>query len=351
MAWHATHGFETPMKAPSHEPEAARHGPAVFSRLGMLGVVVSSLAACAPMIQEAGTSLQMPELGTHAVVAADSVRLPLKTWSPEDLAPRAVIVALHGFNDYSNAFEAAAAEWARRGITTYAYDQRGFGGTEPRGIWASQATLVRDLCTVIELVRVRHPGLPVHVLGESMGSAIALIAMAKGDAPEVDGLILSAPAMQSWTEHGLLSRGFLWMMAHTMPWWSASGRGLDIVASDNIEMLRALADDPLVIHQTRIDALYGLIELMDSASAAAPAVDLPVLILHGAKDELISESAARELATLLPAPPTLVIYPQGYHMLFRDLQADTVIEDVAAWILDPSAAVPSGFTLSTEVEP
>ncbi len=66
-----------------------------------------------------------------AFIADDGARLPFLRWGPEQ-QPWAVIVALHGMNDYSAAFRLAGPAWAERGITTYAYDQRGFGAAPGR---------------------------------------------------------------------------------------------------------------------------------------------------------------------------------------------------------------------------
>ena len=55
----------------------------------------------------------------------DGLHLPLREWDAKN--PKAVIVALHGMSDYSEAFEMPAPWWAEHGITTIAYDQRGFG--------------------------------------------------------------------------------------------------------------------------------------------------------------------------------------------------------------------------------
>src|SRR2546423_1814737 len=81
-------------------------------------------------------------------------------------APFAAVVALHGMSDYSNALAMPAPWWAEHGITTYAYDQRGFGRSPPLGIWPGNAVLRRDLADFVEVVKTRHPGLPVYVLGE-----------------------------------------------------------------------------------------------------------------------------------------------------------------------------------------
>src|SRR3546814_13687678 len=70
--------------------------------------------------------------------------LPYATLFRADGPPAAIILALHGFNDYSRSFEAPAAYWADRGIATYAYDQRGFGQTPHRGLWPGAARLIAD---------------------------------------------------------------------------------------------------------------------------------------------------------------------------------------------------------------
>src|SRR3546814_14828012 len=61
-------------------------------------------------------------------------------------------------------------------------------------------------------------------------------------------------------------RAALWLSARLFPSARLSGRGLGIQASDNIEMLRALGRDPLFIKETRVDAIHGVVNLMDARS-------------------------------------------------------------------------------------
>lgn len=82
-------------------------------------------------------------------------------------------------------------------------------------------------------------------------------------------------------------RWLLWIAAHTVPWKKVTGQSLEITASDNIEMLKALGKDPLVIKETRIDVLYGLSNLMDEAYGSAERFKTNALILYGKKDEII----------------------------------------------------------------
>jgi alpha-beta hydrolase superfamily lysophospholipase len=309
-----------------------------------LALLLLALAACAPKLQPIDLLRIEPQLTAHHVIADDGAVLPLRVWMPEG-EPRAVILALHGFNDYSKAFEDPAAQWVKAGIATFAYDQRGFGAAPYRGRWAGGDRLARDAGVAARLLRARYPETPLFLLGESMGGAIAL-QLATGDAPPgVNGLILAAPAVRGRASLGPLASSTLWFFGHTLPWYKLTGEGLNIRPSDNLEALRELFEDPMVIKATRIDAIYGLVDLMDAAAAAAPKLTLPTLVLYGANEEVVSVEAARAFVESLPRPPApirVAVYAEGYHLLFRDREAETVTEDVAAWIQAPGEPLPSG---------
>jgi alpha-beta hydrolase superfamily lysophospholipase len=231
-------------------------------------------AACAPRLQEQGVDIRMPGIervveddgaAGERYVTRDGTKLGLAHW--DAAMPYAVIVGLHGMNDYSNSFAMPAPWWATQGISTYAYDQRGFGRSPQRGIWPGSDLMRRDLNDFVDLIRARHPGLPVYVLGESMGGAVAITAFASDMPPRADGLILIAPAVWGRNTMPLLYRVVLWTTAHTLRGASFSGAGLKVVPSDNIEMLRANGRDPLFIKSTRTDAIFGLVALMDEAKS------------------------------------------------------------------------------------
>jgi alpha-beta hydrolase superfamily lysophospholipase len=307
------------------------------SRLGAAGTAVP---APGPPI--------VPALADKVLVAADRTRLPLRVWLPPGEV-KAAIVALHGFNDYSNAFAEVGPALARRGIAVYAYDQRGFGEAPERGRWVGTRTLAEDLATASRLVRARHPGKKLYLLGESMGGAVVLAAVA-GTAgatpPERDGVILVAPAIWGRATQPFYQRAALWLAVRLAPETELTGRGIRVIPSDNTAMLRALVRDPLVIKATRIDTLAGLVDLMDAAYDGAPRLGDRALWLYGAHDDIVPRGATE--ATLERVAPaerpdlTVACYANGYHMLLRDLEGAVVLGDVASWIASPAATLPSG---------
>ncbi len=307
-----------------------------------MALMLATVAACAPVVQPAGPPVIEPRIEKNAVIAADGAMLPLWRWLPDGKA-RAVILGLHGFNDYSSAFDAPAAYWAKRGIATYAFDQRGFGAAPHRGLWPGAPTMRNDVVAIARLLRRTHPGAPLYLLGVSMGGAVAMVTLA-GNGRIADGAVLVAPAVWGRRHMNPFLRAMLWVFARTTPWLTLTGEGLEIKPSDNIPMLRALGRDPKVIKETRIDSIKGLVDLMDAAYASAPAIRGPLLLLYGRRDELVPEKPSFEVIDVLKkgAETRTAVYDGGYHMLLRDLAAETTWADIAAWIDDPRAPLPSG---------
>lgn len=277
--------------------------------------------------------VQVPSLLPDRIVAGDGASLPLRRWPPAGNI-HAVVIALHGFTDYSNAFAGPGAYLAERGLAVYAYDQRGFGAAPSRGLWPGTQALVDDLREIVAVVGGAHPGKPVFLLGESMGAAAAMAAAARPPALAVDGVVLVAPAVWGWQVMHPALAGLLWLSAHLAPGIPAPITGFRALASDNIAMLEALDRDPLALNAVRIDSLYGLVDLMDDALALSGRIAVPTLVLYGAHEPFIPPAARRELWRRLPSAARGALYPEGHHTLLRDLNAPAVLDDVAAWIFE-----------------
>jgi alpha-beta hydrolase superfamily lysophospholipase len=113
-------------------------------------------------------------------------------------------------------------------------------------------------------------------------------------------------------------------------------------ASDTREALQRAGRDPHMIWTTRIDAVYGLVGLMQRASDRAANLDGDVLYLYGERDEIIPRASANTAARRLPGSARTALYANGYHWLLRDLQREVVYQDILAFLRDPQAQFPSG---------
>ena len=305
------------------------------------------LGACTPLlVQQAGAppmGFQGPRIQQDIVVSFDGAPLGLTRWEAQG-EPRAVIVALHGMNDYANAFHLAAPWWAEQGVTTYAYDQRGFGRSPNRGVWGGEL-MIEDLRIVTALVRQKHPGVPLVVIGESMGGAVAIEAFASDRPPPADRLILSAPAVWGWSNQPLPYKTTLWFAAnftgskvYTPPRWLTRR----VAPTDNREELIAMGRDPLMVWGARSDTLYGLVEMMERAWAKVGGIGVPVLYLYGANDQIIPKAPSKQAAGKLKPTDRSAYYAKGYHLLTRDRQGPVVWADILSFVLDPAQPLPSG---------
>ena len=303
------------------------------------------LTACMPMIHQPGLKNNTPYLTDNLYSTEDGASLPLRQWLPKTRT-KAVLIALHGFNDYSNFFDSPGAYFSGQGIACFAYDQRGFGAAPKRGSWAGIQAYTDDLRGLIRLIKQRYPRQPLYLLGESMGGAVIITAMGQVSMPEVDGAILVAPALWARQTMPWYQTSLLWTLAHTFPWLTLTGDGVGVRASDNIKMLRALGRDPMVIKKTRVETIYGLTNLMDAAFNSANQLGGNTLILYGEKDEIIPKKPTYDfLQRFLSSEKerkTVAFYQQGYHMLLRDLHARIPWEDILAWINLDSNKLPSG---------
>lgn len=289
------------------------------------------LSSCTPVLHPSLPINQSPVLTGKLFVAQDGMTMPVEVWLPQQHI-RAVIIGVHGFNDYRNAFVLPGSFLAKQGFAFYSYDQRGFGETRHRGLWPGKSRLQVDLYHFISTIEKQHPNIPIYLLGDSMGAAVVVSTLVRFPDLNVAGSILNAPAIWGGETMNRAYRLILWLASHTVPWYTVTGEGLGVQVSDNIPLLREMSKDEQLIRETRFDSLYGLVQLMDEAFTVVPQLSRRVLILYGQKDEVIPLHSVCRLIARLHKPLEVHFYPQGYHLLLRDLQAHKVWKDIVVWI-------------------
>jgi acylglycerol lipase len=303
---------------------------------GLLLALALVIAGCAEAPVGPAAQPGHAALSAGHVQTAAGERLALRSWPTRGGGPRAVVLALHGFGDSGEeTFRGAAEYWAERGIRTYAPDQRGFGANSSFKRWPGAEALIADAVAVSRAVRAAHPGVPLVVVGESMGGGVALAASVRG--LEADALVLSGPAIAGGTAVSPVVRVGGWALANALPDRRWTGGDLvRIRPTDNLDALISATRNPYAYGSASSRELYGLLRLMDLAAAAAPQVHTPTLTLIGANDAITRPNGIRAVASRIPGTIQIVEYPEGWHWLFRDLQAERVWGDVAAFALSAS---------------
>ncbi len=317
--------------------------PRVHSRRALLAAgATAALSGCAAAAPHPRLPPPAPTRADGAFIMRDGARLPFRRWLPAG-PPQAAVLALHGFNDSRDAWEVPAPTLTEAGFALYGPDQRGFGEAPGRGLWVGPDTMVADAAEMARHVARRPPGLPLVLLGESMGGAILMCLATGGQGPADARYVLVAPAVWGRATMNVFLRGGLWMASTVLPSLAVSGAPVRVMASDNRDAIIRLSRDPLTVHATRFDTLRGLVDLMDSGLAAAPAFRAPGLFLYGGRDELVPKgSMAAMWRALPPGGAREAFYPRAYHLLLRDKGRATALGDIVAWARDPTAPLPSG---------
>ncbi len=309
---------------------------------------IALLTACSAPAPQASPPVEPDKIVHPDAVPAQPIRFQLpgdtalaaRVWaSPK---PRHIVLGVHGFNDYSKAFEPLAQHLVTElQATVYAYDQRGFGANPQPGIWPGADTLLADLRDIATQLRERHPGLPVTVVGESMGGAVVLVAASEAPGLAADQVILKAPAV--WGAHSMpwYQRLSLYTMNLIAPDMVFTGRGLPslgIRPTDDPEVSRDLSRDPLFIKATRVGSLAGVTELMGRAQSQTALPPQRSLVLYGLRDRIIPVQPVCDwlthLNTAVPqsASTDVVVYPEGWHLLTRQLRTREPLQDMAHWL-------------------
>jgi len=284
-----------------------------------------------PSIDDVRWSLQALDRRVRygAFAASDGAHVPYRLWLPK--RPRAALLLLHGACDYSGAFDSIGAKLARAGFAVMAYDQRGFGATQSRGRWAGGERLAQDVREAAEFFRTRtKPGVPLFVLGESMGGAVAIHAAALTDI-DVAGLVLMAPgALASPFRRSL----YAWILYFYRKIVGKTELVVERLDSSDLSASAAirLLGDPMVMRSINADLLEGVIGLAYSAVDTAKNVTVPTLTMVGDKDDLLRRDCILQLHQNLAGPKAWADIKDAPHLLLHWTRGKEVLRTARRWM-------------------
>jgi alpha-beta hydrolase superfamily lysophospholipase len=264
-----------------------------------------------------------------------------RRWRP-DAPARGVLVNVHGLGDHSGLYPAVVDYFTARRFVVHAPDLRGNGRSPGQRGYISRWEVFReDLERFLDLVRAEDPGLPLFVLGNSLGGLIVL-EYALQHPGGLQGVIAAAPPLGSLgIPAPLLTLGRV--MSRILPRF-ALRTGMD---------LGGLAHDPTVVAVVLADPHFHrwgtarlsveVAKAVERVQAGAARFQVPVLLLHGAADRMVLPDGTRTyMEKLGQTDKTLIEYPEGFHALFADHGGERVLADVERWM---EAHLPSSHDL------
>ena len=262
-----------------------------------------------------------------------------RSWPAGDQA-RAVVLISHGLGEHSGRYEHVAAAFNATGLHVFALDHLGHGQSPGKRAFVNRFSELTD--GVAELrahIAQEFPSMPVYLVGHSLGGLIAASTVL-GAAKDYAGLLMTGPAL------GVPTPPPAWQVL-LLRIFSAVAPGLKALELD----ANAICRDPAVVEEYVADPLVHheniparmVVSLFDEGArvmASAKDISLPVLLLHGAEDQLTSASASTEFVDMLASSDKqCTIYDGMYHELFNEPEQEAILKTCCEWI---TARVTSG---------
>lgn len=243
--------------------------------------------------------------------------------------PDYLVLLCHGYGEHIGRYEWVAQRLVADGAAVYGVDHAGHGRSEgERVLIADYEPVVDDFRRLHERAALEHPGVPVVLVGHSMGGMIAArYAQLFGD--DLLCTVLSGPVIGRWEALEAL------LAADQIP---AAPIDPDTLSRDP-QVGRAYVEDPFVWHGAfKRQTLEGLRDAIAAIQAGGP-LRCPVLWLHGEDDALVPKAgSATGWPTIRGERGLQKSYPQARHEIFNEINRDEVIDDVIAFVRDNRAA-------------
>lgn len=324
-----------------------------FLRLAALLLTVLFLAGCASHRYEyvpppqSDLDAYSGEIKEDNFTNPDGLNIFGRYWYPT-VQPRAAVVLLHGTTMHSGLYDELGRYLAAKGYVVYGMDMQGWGrsdGIGKRGDVYNHDKYVTDAAIIIDRLHADYPGLPVFGFGESLGGMVCLLGQVQRRS-FFDGLILSAPAFKPslsifgfhipeiFNEWGISLAGW---GASKVPTWPAlsSDLGLRYVMRDPV-LQEAVLDDPYVSH-TWLPARYiaNIAESSDFLSDRIEAINVPVYILHGDRDQLVPVASSEEIIHRISSKDRRIKVFKGMaHAAFIQGERYEAMIDIGKWLDD-----------------
>ncbi|MFZ1996811.1 MAG: lysophospholipase [Solirubrobacteraceae bacterium] len=255
-----------------------------------------------------------------------------RSWTPDDAAARAVIVLVHGLGEHSGRYDHVVQRLVGEGYAVYTVDHRGHGRSDgPRAFIEDMDNVVADIDALVDRAGAAQPGVPVFMLGHSMGGLIGL-RYALAHQERLAGLILSAALAQ--------------LDAVPKP-LELVGRTLSVIAprapliaidpaqiSRDAAVVQAYRSDPLV-HHGKVPARTAaqIADAVRRFPSTAGAITVPTLILYGTADGLCPPGGSVMLGERIgSADKTVKAYDGLFHEILNEPEREAVLDDIAGWL-------------------
>jgi alpha-beta hydrolase superfamily lysophospholipase len=258
----------------------------------------------------------------RAAFAGSEGEVFYRVWTPPG-APRRIVMIVHGYAEHGGRYTHVAETLAAQGAVVCAPDHIGHGKSEgERALIVDFEHVVDDVHTLVGIISGEYPGLPVVMVGHSMGGLLTG-RYAERYPKELAGVAFLGAVLGDWNwARSVLEKG--------IPDESSDPAGM----SRDPDTVRAYADDPLVYHGSyKRPLLEAEVAALDRFNAELDRITMPVLFLHGAADPFVPYRTSLAAVKMMPTKDlTARVYAEARHELVNELNRDEVITALATFV-------------------
>jgi acylglycerol lipase len=276
------------------------------------------------------TQAQLSRMSEEKFDGTGGPKIFFRSWRPDGQA-RGVVVIVHGFNSHSGHYLWVAEQLVANGLAVYALDLRGRGHSDGERFFVEHfGEYLSDVEGMLAIAKTREPGLPVFILGHSAGGVISSVFTLEHQA-ELAGLICESFAFQVPGPEFALQ--VLKGISHFAP-------HAHVLKLPNKEFSRdpavvaAMNADPLIANEVQPTLTVAeMVRADERLKREFPLFTLPVLIMHGTADKVTKPEGSQTFFDNAGSKDkTLKLYDGHAHDLLNDLDKETVMGDINAWI-------------------
>ena len=288
--------------------------------------------------------MSFKETKSEIINLEPNLKALLRIWLPEN-KPNAIFLAVHGLLAHSGDWVTLASYFKTKGIATYGADLR-FHGTHYQhnkgkniGHVDSYDDYIKDINTVLDMIKSAYPSIPVFLVGHSMGGLISLIfglKIAQNDS-NIKGIIISSPWLQNKVKVNRVLLSFSKIIAKIMPRFAVKGEPLNhLLTRDKAITKRHFEDEEKGLRISKVTAKFGVNTFKTQEwvlNNIKNWKDYPLFSVIAGNDQVaVSEVAINAIKTIDPNLSTMIVYEDNYHENFNEINREEIYEKIYGWI-------------------
>lgn len=259
------------------------------------------------------------------------LRLYYESWVPR--SPAALVVVVHGIGEHSGRYGPLVRYLTASGYGVVLYDQRGHGQSDgvPGHVEHFQ-DLLSDLAHVIQTTKIAYPGVPLVLLGHSLGGQIALnfvVRYAKG----IRALIASSPNIAIKLRIPQWKRWLAAVAHRIVPRYQLPQTIDPALLTHDPDVVARYAADARVIRKISLQSAQQILQNQSIVMALASRIHVPCLFLQAGDDHICDPEATRQFFRRIPVTcKRLQVYDGMYHEILNELDNTRVFADLVQWL-------------------